>query len=145
MGTDLFFFLFLFVFIRQVFLRRQSGKLDFFRNWKNYTAGFGDINDEFWLGNLKHHSSLFNCVLIKVSVTKTVILLVMSVMSSTGLSNLNKITAAAQYELRVDLRDKGETAFAQYDRFSVSESRSRYKVHVGGYSGTAGRSVIAFS
>uniref|UniRef100_A0A674PHD9 Tenascin Cb n=1 Tax=Takifugu rubripes TaxID=31033 RepID=A0A674PHD9_TAKRU len=90
-----------------VFLRRQSGKLDFFRNWKNYTAGFGDINDEFWL----------------------------------GLSNLNKITAAAQYELRVDLRDKGETAFAQYDRFSVSESRSRYKVHIGGYSGTAGDSM----
>ncbi|XP_056889305.1 tenascin isoform X3 [Takifugu flavidus] len=90
-----------------VFLRRQSGKLDFFRNWKNYTAGFGDINDEFWL----------------------------------GLSNLNKITAAAQYELRVDLRDKGEMAFAQYDRFSVSESRSRYKVHIGGYSGTAGDSM----
>ena len=34
----------------QVFLRRQSGKLEFFRNWKNYTAGFGNMNDEFWLG-----------------------------------------------------------------------------------------------
>uniref|UniRef100_A0A3P9PID4 Tenascin Cb n=1 Tax=Poecilia reticulata TaxID=8081 RepID=A0A3P9PID4_POERE len=33
-----------------VFLRRQSGRLEFFRNWKNYTAGFGDMNDEFWLG-----------------------------------------------------------------------------------------------
>lgn len=65
-------------------------------------------------------------------------------LSSTGLSNLNKITAAAQYELRVDLRDKGETAFAQYDRFSVSEPRSRYKVHVGGYSGTAGGSLPSF-
>lgn len=66
------------------------------------------------------------------------------VLSSTGLSNLNKITAAAQYELRVDLRDKGEAAFAQYDRFSVSEPRSRYKVHVGGYSGTAGGALISF-
>lgn len=150
MGTDcLFVFcfvcLFFFVFICQVFLRRQSGKLDFFRNWKNYTAGFGDINDEFWLGKLKYQSSLFNSLLIKVSVTKTGIPIVMSALSSTGLSNLNKITAAAQYELRVDLRDKGETAFAQYDRFSVSESRSRYKVHVGGYSGTAGRPVISFA
>lgn len=90
-----------------VFLRRQSGKVEFFRNWKNYTAGFGDMNDEFWL----------------------------------GLSNLHKITAGAQYELRVDLRDKGETAYAQYDKFSVSEPRSRYKVHVGGYSGTAGDSM----
>ncbi|XP_055360432.1 tenascin isoform X2 [Betta splendens] len=90
-----------------VFLRRQNGKLEFFRNWKNYTAGFGDINDEFWL----------------------------------GLSNLHKITAGGQYELRVDLRDKGETAYAQYDKFSVSEPRTRYKVHVGGYSGTAGDSM----
>lgn len=58
---------------------------------------------------------------------------------SSGLSNLHKITAGGQYELRVDLRDKGETAYAQYDKFSVSEPRTRYKVHVGGYSGTAGK------
>ncbi|XP_029295570.1 tenascin isoform X2 [Cottoperca gobio] len=90
-----------------VFLRRQSGRLEFFRNWKNYTGGFGDMNDEFWL----------------------------------GLSNMHKITAGGQYELRVDLRDKGETAYAQYDKFSVSEPRTRYKVHVGGYSGTAGDSM----
>ncbi|XP_035496175.1 tenascin isoform X3 [Scophthalmus maximus] len=90
-----------------VFLRRQSGRLEFFRNWKNYTAGFGDMNDEFWL----------------------------------GLSNLHKITAGGQYELRVDLRDKDETAYAQYDKFSVSEPRTRYKVHVGGYSGNAGDSM----
>ncbi|KAL0979161.1 hypothetical protein UPYG_G00181500 [Umbra pygmaea] len=90
-----------------VFVRRQSGKLEFFRNWRNYTAGFGEMNDEFWL----------------------------------GLSNLHKITAAGQYELRVDMRDKGEVAYAQYDKFSVSEPRSRYKVHVGGYSGTAGDSM----
>uniref|UniRef100_A0A672K027 Tenascin C n=1 Tax=Sinocyclocheilus grahami TaxID=75366 RepID=A0A672K027_SINGR len=90
-----------------VFVRRQSGKVEFFRNWKNYTAGFGDLNDEFWL----------------------------------GLSNLHKITSSGQYELRVDLRDKGESAYAQYDKFSVSEPRSRYKVHVGGYSGTAGDSM----
>ncbi|XP_062873477.1 tenascin isoform X2 [Trichomycterus rosablanca] len=90
-----------------VFVRRQSGKVDFFRNWRNYTAGFGDMNDEFWL----------------------------------GLTNLHKITSLGQYELRVDLKDKEESAFAQYDKFSVSEPRSRYKVHVGGYSGTAGDSM----
>lgn len=43
----------------QVFLRRQSGKLEFFRNWKNYTAGFGNMNDEFWLGKITSPSSLF--------------------------------------------------------------------------------------
>lgn len=46
----------------QVFLRRQSGKLEFFRNWKNYTGGFGDMNDEFWLGNFltKNHRVFHN-------------------------------------------------------------------------------------
>ncbi|XP_065107270.1 tenascin isoform X2 [Paramisgurnus dabryanus] len=90
-----------------VFLRRQNGKTDFYRNWRNYSAGFGDINDEFWL----------------------------------GLSNLHKITSNGQYELRVDLRDGQETVFAHYDRFYVGEPRSRYKVQIGAYSGTAGDSL----
>ncbi|KAM4635374.1 tenascin isoform 2-T2 [Polymixia lowei] len=90
-----------------VFLRRQNGKLEFFRNWKNYTNGFGNMNDEFWL----------------------------------GLSNLHKITASGQYELRVDMRDNGETAYAQYDKFTIAEPRTRYKIHVGAYSGTAGDSM----
>lgn len=66
------------------------------------------------------------------------IYLTISLHLCSGLSNLHKVTAGGQYELRVDLRDKGETAYAQYDKFSVSEPRTRYKVHVGGYSGTAG-------
>ncbi|TKS84912.1 Tenascin [Collichthys lucidus] len=92
----------------QVFLRRQNGKLEFYRNWKNYTAGFGNMNDEFWL----------------------------------GLSNLHKITNSGHYELRVDLRDNSESVYAQYDKFTIAEPRSRYKVYVGAYSGTAGDSMI---
>ncbi|XP_073716500.1 tenascin isoform X6 [Misgurnus anguillicaudatus] len=90
-----------------VILRRQNGKTDFYRNWRNYSAGFGDINDEFWL----------------------------------GLSNLHKITSNGQYELRVDLRDGQETVFAHYDRFYVGEPRTRYKIQIGAYSGTAGDSL----
>uniref|UniRef100_A0A8C6L036 Tenascin C n=1 Tax=Nothobranchius furzeri TaxID=105023 RepID=A0A8C6L036_NOTFU len=90
-----------------VFLRRQNGKLEFFRNWKSYTAGFGNMNDEFWL----------------------------------GLSSLHKITSSGQYELRVDLRDKGESAYAQYDRFTIAEPRTRYKLYLGAYDGTAGDSM----
>ncbi|XP_069020681.1 tenascin-like isoform X2 [Embiotoca jacksoni] len=90
-----------------VFLRRQNGKLEFFRNWKNYTAGFGNMNDEFWL----------------------------------GLSNLHKITSLGHYELRVDLRDNGESAYAQYDKFTIAEPRTRYKIYIGAYSGTAGDSM----
>ncbi|KAM8796548.1 tenascin [Eudromia elegans] len=90
-----------------VFLRRQNGKEDFYRNWRNYVAGFGDPKDEFWI----------------------------------GLENLHKITAQGQYELRVDLRDRGETAYAVYDRFSVGDAKSRYRLRVDGYSGTAGDSM----
>ncbi|XP_074464791.1 tenascin isoform X1 [Larus michahellis] len=90
-----------------VFLRRQNGKEDFYRNWKTYVAGFGDPTDEFWI----------------------------------GLENLHKITSQGQYELRVDLGDKGETAYAVYDRFSVGDAKSRYRLRVDGYSGTAGDSM----
>ncbi|XP_053420589.1 tenascin isoform X3 [Nycticebus coucang] len=90
-----------------VFLRRKNGREDFYRNWKAYTAGFGDRREEFWL----------------------------------GLDNLSKITAQGQYELRVDLRDQGETAFAVYERFSVGDAKTRYKLKVEGYSGTAGDSM----
>ncbi|XP_008586819.1 PREDICTED: tenascin-like, partial [Galeopterus variegatus] len=58
-----------------------------------------------------------------------------------GLDNLSKITAQGQYELRVDLQDRGETAFAVYDRFSVGDAKTRYKLKVEGYSGTAGDSM----
>ncbi|XP_060056024.1 tenascin isoform X4 [Erinaceus europaeus] len=58
-----------------------------------------------------------------------------------GLDNLHKITAQGQYELRVDLRDHGETAYAVYDRFSVGDAKSRYRLKVDGYSGTAGDSM----
>ncbi|XP_078082775.1 tenascin isoform X2 [Mustelus asterias] len=90
-----------------VFQRRENGKVDFFRNWKNYTNGFGNPSDEFWL----------------------------------GLENLHKITAQGHYQLRVDFRDEGDSVYAVYDRFLVSDSKSRYKLHVGGYNGTAGDSL----
>lgn len=39
----------------KVFQRRNRGATDFYRNWSSYRNGFGDIQDEFWLGNDKLH------------------------------------------------------------------------------------------
>ncbi|VDI62566.1 Hypothetical predicted protein [Mytilus galloprovincialis] len=39
-----------------VFQRRINGKTDFYRGWETYENGFGDLEEEFWLGNQKIHT-----------------------------------------------------------------------------------------
>ncbi|XP_041372881.1 ficolin-2-like [Gigantopelta aegis] len=40
---------------RMVIQRRTDGSEDFYRTWNEYRDGFGDLNNEFWLGNLNIH------------------------------------------------------------------------------------------
>ncbi|XP_064004189.1 tenascin-R isoform X2 [Pogoniulus pusillus] len=90
-----------------VFQRRQNGLTDFFRKWADYRIGFGNLEDEFWL----------------------------------GLDNIHKITSQGRYELRIDMRDGQEAVYAYYDKFSVGDARSLYKLRIGDYNGTSGDSL----
>ncbi|XP_073233130.1 fibrinogen C domain-containing protein 1-like isoform X1 [Porites lutea] len=58
-----------------------------------------------------------------------------------GLDKIHRLTILRS-RLRVDLEDtNGKTAYAEYDFFGVSSERSKYKLSLGTYSGTAGDSL----
>jgi len=56
----------------------------------------------------------------------------------TGLDSIQKIAAQGRYELRIDMKDGQETVYANYDRFSIGDAKSLYKLRIGEYNGTSG-------
>lgn len=38
------------MYFNQVFQRRMNGKVDFYRSWKEYKYGFGNVSEEHWIG-----------------------------------------------------------------------------------------------
>ncbi|CAH3104311.1 unnamed protein product [Pocillopora meandrina] len=62
-----------------------------------------------------------------------------------GLDKIHRLTKTKK-RLRVDLMDtKGNTAYAEYDMFAVTSERTKYKLSLGTYSGTAGDSLSRHS
>ena len=84
-----------------VFQKRQDGSVDFYRGWDEYKRGFGNLNEEFWL----------------------------------GLDKIHRLTASSGKKLRVDLERNGQTTFAEYSSFAVSNELTKYKLSLGNYTG----------
>ncbi|KAL9983038.1 hypothetical protein ACROYT_G005162 [Oculina patagonica] len=59
-----------------------------------------------------------------------------------GLDKIYRLTNSDTNKLRVDLDDwEGETKYAEYDSFSISDEASKYELSLGSYSGSAGDSL----
>ena len=90
-----------------VFQRRTDGSVNFFRDWENYKQGFGDLQNEFWLGN----ENIFTLTL-------------------QGLYPRGN-------QLRIDMMNaKKIKKSVRYSDFHITNAATKYTLHVNGYSGT---------
>ncbi|XP_073227534.1 microfibril-associated glycoprotein 4-like [Porites lutea] len=59
-----------------------------------------------------------------------------------GNDNLHRLTAAHDVILRIDVEDfDGNITYAEYTTFQVTDEADKYRITIGGYSGTAGDSM----
>ena len=59
-------------------------------------------------------------------------------------SGLETIERSRDIMLRVDLEDfDGNITYAEYTTFQVADEADKYRITIGGYSGTAGDSMIS--
>ena len=57
-----------------------------------------------------------------------------------GLETMHRLTAQGAYRLRIDMWDwDGGRWYAEYNTFSVDTEQTKYRLHIGGYRGDAGR------
>ena len=90
-----------------VFQRRTDGSVEFFRDWEHYKQGFGNLQNEFWLGN----ENIFTLTL-------------------QGLYPRGN-------ELRIDMMNaKMIKKSVKYANFLIANAATKYTLHVNGYNGT---------
>ena len=88
--------------------RRIDGSVSFSRDWNNYKLGFGQLQNEFWLGN----ENIFT-------------------LSYQGLYPRGN-------ELRIDMKNaKGVMKYVKYSKFQVGNAGTNYMIHVDDHSGSA--------
>ncbi|CAH1776957.1 unnamed protein product [Owenia fusiformis] len=89
---------------------RFDGSVDFYRSWIEYQQGFGDVNLEHFI----------------------------------GLDNLVSILNQRSYKVRFDLVTwpssnlNPASGSAEYSTFNIADESDKYRINIGGYSGTAG-------
>ena len=65
---------------------------------------------------------------------------------SLGNKYLHHLSTSEPQELRVDLTDYSDHhAYAKYHNFSVGDSHSQYRLNIGTFTGTAGKTMNLFA
>ena len=90
-----------------VFQRRTDGSVDFFRDWEHYKQGFGNLQNEFWLGN----ENIFTLTLQGIHPQGN--------------------------ELRIEMMNfKQIKKSVKYASFHITNAATKYTLHVNSYTGT---------
>ena len=96
-----------------VFQRRVDASVDFFRTWKEYKEGFGDLSGNFWLGLEKLHQ-----------------------LAAPGRG------VTLRVDLKY-MDFPGEIKYAEYKLFEISDEQDGYRLKIGGYSGNVRNSLAS--
>ncbi|XP_060576825.1 angiopoietin-related protein 1-like, partial [Ruditapes philippinarum] len=96
-----------------VIQRRQDGSDDFYRNWEDYKNGFGNRSSEYWLG-------LEQIYYLTIADSSLYVCL-----ETFEIDNRNPVSA-----------------YAEYSTFSIKDESDKYRLLVGGYSGSCGNSLL---
>ncbi|ELU06046.1 hypothetical protein CAPTEDRAFT_188573 [Capitella teleta] len=62
-----------------------------------------------------------------------------------GNRNLHTLTKNRPHELRIDLKDNGDAAFAKYSNFNVGSESDKFRLTISGYSGDAGDAMVWYN
>ncbi|XP_078483393.1 microfibril-associated glycoprotein 4-like [Ciona intestinalis] len=148
-----------------VFQRREDGSVNFYRNWKEYRTGFGEPDQEFWMGeeNINEMNvcnlfiltwrsndsryntgDLFHTPRARLRVTTYITFVGVQYRASSPrlrLDNLHYISGEGENELRVNMTNCANvTKYAKYNSFNVGPPPT-FTLSVHGYNGTAGNSL----
>jgi hypothetical protein len=114
---------------------RVDDTTDFYRDWDDYVAGFGQAGGNYWMGLEAIHKLTEGGAQLRVELE----------LFDEGIvvDRINRKYSDPDNTQRYIERmsTTGGSAYALYSEFSVGDSASNYTLSVSGYSGTAGNSL----